>query len=156
MLQRFVRMRGEFRGWTQRAKSWWFRHVGRRGSALLFFSFLDGYYGWNLLTLPPVAESTPTFKFIDEFAPIEIWAGIWGITSLTCLVFAFRRWDGIAFAIAIALFALWGFIYVAGDVTGHIYRGNVAASIWFAFALFVLLISGWPEESGGDKWTQQT
>lgn len=136
-------------------KRWWMRRVGRRGSALLFFAFLNGYYTFGLLSLPREAANTQTFKFIDGFAPIEAWAGLWGFSSLLCLVFAFRRWDGIAFAGAILVYLLWGMIYLAGDIAGEIYRGSIAASVWFALAMFVWLISGWPEVPGGDKWLTQ-
>lgn len=138
-----------------KAKIWWLRHVGRRGSALLFFAFLDCFYSWSLLTLPPAAKLTPAFKFVQDFAPIEVWAGVWGFVGLTCLGFAFRRWDGIAFTLAIALFLLWGTIYLWGGLAGEIYRGWVSSSIWYGFALFVGLISGWPEAPGGDKWRTQ-
>lgn len=138
-----------------RATKWWMKNVGRRGSALLFFSFLDAFYSWSLLSLPPQAKESPTFQFIDRMVPIEICAAVWGFVGLICLIFAFRRWDGIAFTLAIALFLLWGIVYVAGDVANQIYRGWVGSTIWFAFALFVLLISGWPEAPGGDKWPTQ-
>lgn len=120
----------------------------------MFFAFLNSYYCWGLLSLPPEAKASPAFSFINGFAPIEVWAGLWGFSAFLCWIFAFRRGDAIAFAAGIAIYLLWGIIYLAGDIAGQIYRGSIAASIWFALSMFVGLISGWPEVPGGDKWTQ--
>lgn len=133
-------------------KSWWLRHIGRRGSALQFFALLNAYYSWGLLTLPPQAKLSPAFLFIDGVVPVEVWSLAFGISSLLCLVCSFRRWDGIAFAATIAIYLLWGIIYLAGDIAGEIYRGSVSAALFFALSTFVGLISGWPEVPGGDKW----
>lgn len=137
-----------------KVRNWWLYRIGRRGSALFFFSFLDGIYCWSLLTLPSEVKNTPTFTYINDWAPLEAWAIAWGITSLVCFIGAFRKKDPVAFTAAIPIFLLWGTLYLAGDLAGEIYRGYVAAAIWYAFSLFVLLISGWPDTSGGDKWTQ--
>lgn len=143
---------------VRNVKNWWLSVIGRRGSALLFFGLLDCFYSWSLLALPPEAKQTPSYIFVEKIAPVEVWAGVWGVVGLICFVSAFlpSRKDFIAFTAAIAVFSLWGLVYMAGDIAGAIYRGTVSAIIWFAFALFVFLISGWPEVRGGDEWTQES
>lgn len=135
-------------------RNWWMLIVGRRGSALLFFAFLDFVYGGSLLTLPQEAKLSPTYEFIGKLAPIPLWGSAWTAVGIICLVSAFIRRDSIAFTSAICIKILWAIVFLSGDIAGDIYRGWVAASVWFAMSLLVIVISGWPETPGGDRWKQ--
>lgn len=119
----------------------------------MFFAFLDLIYSWSLLTLPPEAKAAATYQYVGGTVPLAAWAALWATVGLICLASAFVRRDYAGFTAAIALKIIWGIVYLAGDIAGEIFRGWVAASIWWAMSLLILLISGWPETRGGDKWT---
>jgi hypothetical protein len=119
--------------------------IGRRGASLLFLALLDGVYALSLLAAPAEARSQPSFAFLVGLLPLPVWAGIWGVVGLVCLVQAFARFDTFAFAAASLLKVVWGTVYVLGWALGDIPRGWVASVIWYGFAIWLAIISGWRE-----------
>jgi hypothetical protein len=74
-----------------------------------------------------------------------MWALLWGLVGVVCLVSAFRRADQAGFAAAISIKMLWGLLFAGGQVFAGLDRGYVSAAVWLALALLVALIAGWPE-----------
>ena len=114
--------------------------VGRRGSALLFFAFLDAVYCYGLLTAP--RPLVPFYKWMAEIMPLGTWAACWGTVGVICLLYAFRQYDTPAFMFAVGLKVGWGLLSFWGWAAGAIDRGYVSAAIWLAFSAFVYLIAG--------------
>ncbi|MEU4224266.1 hypothetical protein AB0F17_08235 [Nonomuraea sp. NPDC026600] len=126
------------------------RRVGHRGTALLFFALVDLVYSASLASAPPETLASPSYVFLAQLLPIPVWAVVWLVVGLLCLMQAFMRSDRLAFACASALKVGWGLIYLVGWIVVDLPRGYVAAAIWLAFAGFVHVISRWPEP-GGDR-----
>jgi hypothetical protein len=116
--------------------------VNYRGGALLFFAFLDFVVGSSLLTDPP---NTAGYRVIDTL-PYSVWAFLWLAVSAICAVQAFaRKNDAYGFLAAASIKFLWSFGFLLAWLEHGAYRAEVAASTWFVFGLFVLLISGWKD-----------
>jgi hypothetical protein len=120
--------------------------IGRRGSALLFFALVDAVYGWGLHTLPPVYAKSPAFSFYLRVLPLDAWAWWWAVTGLVCLVGAFAKNDWFAFAFAMLIKFAWGVVSLLAWIDDKVYFGYATAAIWLAFAGFVLVVAGWPEQ----------
>lgn len=131
------------------AKRWYFSikaRLGRRGSGLLFFAFVDLMYSYFLFTAPPQLRQAPSYIFLASILPLWGWALAWAIPGLTCIFCAFRKKDVIAFTATMAIKITWTSVYLAGAVLGEIQFGYITATFWFSMAMLVRLISGWPEE----------
>lgn len=126
-------------------RDFFLRHVGRRGSALLFFAFLDFVYSFSLWAPPVDAKKTASLKFIASVLPLPVWATLWAIAAVLCLIDAFRKKDKIGFAAAITIKVLWGWLFIIGGVAAHLERAYVSATVWLCLAAWVAIISGWPE-----------
>lgn len=120
--------------------------IGRRGASLLFLALLDLIYAAGLFALPPEARSNPSYVFVGHLLPLPVWASIWGLVGLVCLVQAFASRDVLAFGAASLLMGLWGTVYLVGWALGDISRGWLAAVIWYGFAVWLAIISGWREQ----------
>lgn len=122
-----------------------FLKVGRRGAVLLFFALLDFVYAYGLLT--PTAETlrNSTYMFIGRFGTVQLWAALWAIAGVFCLVNAFRQKDSAGFTAAIAIKILWGLLFLMGWLIGAVDRGYLATTIWLGFAALLFLILSWPE-----------
>lgn len=119
--------------------------VGRRGSALLFFSMLDWVYAFSLLNPPEESTRLPSLMFVSRIAPLWVWACLWLIPAVLCLCQAWTRHDQVAFTSAIAIKVLWGTLYLIGWVVVGLDRAYVSLVIWWALAGFVAIIASWPE-----------
>lgn len=125
--------------------------IGRRGAALLFFALLDLVYCYSLLYPPhPLPES---YRWPATVMPLPVWALIWALVGLVCLVCAFVDRDSVAFTAAIAIKVGWGGVALFGWIYGPVERGYVSAMIWFAFGAFVYLIAG-GIPAGGREWSK--
>jgi hypothetical protein len=114
--------------------------IGRRGSALLFFTLLDTIYCVGLLTAPrPLA---PFYVWMNGILPLAAWAGIWAAVAVICLFYAFLVHDTAAFMAAVGLKVAWGLLALFGWLAGQVERGYLTAVIWLGFAAFVFLIAG--------------
>lgn len=121
------------------------RRIGRRGASLLFLALLDLVYSASLLAVPPETRSAGSYAFLARMLPLPAWAAIWGAVGLVCLVQAFARTDVIAFGAASLLKVLWATVYLIGWALGDIPRGWLASVIWYGFAVWLAIISGWRE-----------
>lgn len=133
------------------------RHrIGRRGTALLFFAFLDLIYAYSLLFPDAETRASAQFVFFASIAPMWLWAAAWAVVGLVCLWYAFARRDRWGFTAAIGLKVGWGILNFAGWVVDGVERGYVSTAIWLAFAGWVWIVNGWPEpgDGRGPTWTR--
>lgn len=116
------------------------RRIGKRGAALSFFVVLDFAFCFGLLEVPRPLSSF--YLWMDSIIPLTVWAAVWGITGLVCLVFMFLIHDTPAFMMAVGLKIGWGLLSLLGWVAGVADRGYLSAVIWLGFAALVFLIAG--------------
>lgn len=130
------------------------RRVGFRGATLIWFALIDALYGLSLATQPPPAERSDVVQWATTFIPLQAWTGLFLATSATCIVYAFRRRDRIAFMAASGTHGILGATMLAGWALGVAERGWSSAAIWLGMAGWVTLIAGWPEPtpSDGQAW----
>jgi len=133
------------------------RRLGFRGSSLLFFAVLDFVFSFSYFNPPPERRQAASLRYLADLAPLWAWGALWGAVGLTCLFYAFRRHDKVAFAAAIGIKILWGGIYLGGAFVAHIERAYVSAGLWLCIAGFVGVISRWPEPAAalGDRREQR-
>lgn len=118
--------------------------VGRRGAALLFFALLDAVYAVSLLAPDRTSRRTATTLFVDSVAPLWVWGLLWAAAGVVCLAHAFRMSDRVGFAAAIAIKTVWGLLFVFAGFAG-VSRAYVGAAIFLCMAVWVAIISSWPE-----------
>lgn len=121
------------------------RRVGRRGTTLLFLSLLDFVIAASLIHPQAEAARTASTRFVADIAPLWTWGLLWAAVGAACAVGAFRLHDRWAFAAAMALKVLWGGVYVFGWAIAGLDRGWLGGVVWWAFAAFVYVVSGWAE-----------
>lgn len=130
------------------------RHIGRRGTSLLFVGLISTVIALSLLSPPRTGRPNLAHLQLAAIAPLRVWAVLWGITAGLCLVQAFARSDRLAFAAATALTLAWGLIHVAGSLTGVNPAGWIGGAVWLGFGGWLTLISTWPE--AGPDVSQET
>lgn len=121
------------------------RRIGRRGTALLFFAFLDSVYAYGLYHPAPEYRRTSSVLFLEAIAPLQLWGTLWLIAGILCLINAFRINDRIGFAGAIAVKVLWGLLFLAGALVVHLDRAYISATLWLCMAGWIAIIASWPE-----------
>jgi hypothetical protein len=114
--------------------------IGRRGAFLVFLTILDAAYGYSLLA------DAGAIKSIDLFLPVTAWGIIWLTVAAVCATGVFAKGDWPQYTIASLLKAVWGGLFVQVWLVQGLPRGWVSVVIWFAFALTVALVGGWPEK----------
>lgn len=125
--------------------------LGRRGTCLVFFGLLDVIYALSLASPDQESRSGKFLASIAYIAPLWVWSLLWGVTGLVCLWYAFQRRDRVGFAAAIFIKVTWATACLVAWISGGADRGYVSAAIWFAFAGFVWVLSGWPEPNSTFK-----
>jgi hypothetical protein len=116
---------------------WFAVHAGRRGVFLLFLCVLDVIYAYSLSISPAPGQHVNPW-----------WTWIWFAAAANALSGAFIRKDRIQYAIAAGVKVSWALYELQGFIEGSNPRGWISATVWFSFALIVLLIASWPEENG--------
>lgn len=129
--------------WRTVAGLWW--RVGRRGVSLLFIGSLGLVLAASLTWIPPEQAANPAYLMLAQLAPLTLWAAAWLLSGLLCWVQAFMIQDRIAYALASAMWWLYGLAYLVGTATGINPRGWVGGLIWLAFGAWVNLIATWDE-----------
>ncbi len=128
------------------------RHVGRRGASLLFLAEVDIFYAASLMWPSPASQQTPTNLFFASLLPLDLWAAMWAAVGLTCIAYAFRHHDRVAFTAAIGVKTLWAGFAVIGVFAGGVPVSTPA--IWISFGGFVWLVSDWRDPD--DHWTMRS
>lgn len=121
------------------------RRIGRRGASLAFVGLLALIIAASLAFAPPAQRVSPGYVALAAVVPLDVWALVWGLVGVLCLVQMFLRSDRIAFAAATALLLLYGLVHLVSTVTGANPLGWVAGAVWLAFGGWIALIATWPE-----------
>jgi hypothetical protein len=82
---------------------------------------------------------------LSTLAPLSVWAMCWGTSMVVCWVQAFMKQDRVAFALATAMWWLYGLANITGFFTGVNPRGWVSGLLWLGFGGWINLIATWPE-----------
>jgi hypothetical protein len=124
--------------------------IGRRGATLLFLAVLDVLYGYSQL-----ATEAPARAF-DLLLPWEVWGWIWIGAGLFIATGIFARQDWPQFTVAAGLKLCWGLLFIRVWLIDDVARGWVSVVIWLCFALFVVVVAGWPEPHHGEDLPEIT
>ncbi|MEV0382829.1 PAS domain S-box protein [Nonomuraea sp. NPDC050643] len=119
--------------------------IGRRGASLAFVGLLCLVIAASLEFAPATQRAAPGYTTLAAVAPLTVWAVVWCVTGVLCLVQMFMRSDRMAFAAATALLLLYGLVYLVSTFTGENPRGWVGGAVWLAFGGWIALIATWPE-----------
>lgn len=121
------------------------RQLGRRGAILLSFGFIWVASGYGRIVQPQPDQRG--LKLLLDLAPLTVWGWLWVAAGLIAVVSAWlpegADWPGF---LALPLVLLpWMLSYVATWLLGDYERGWVAALVWGAAAVPVLVVAGWRE-----------
>jgi hypothetical protein len=119
-------------------------HVGRRGTSLLFFAFLDFMFALSYYFPAPGIRRSSGVHFLASIAPLWLWGTLWTVVGAILVVHAFKVNDKIGFAFAAGIKVLWATIYTIGIFFG-VERAWLSAALWLAIAGWLAVISTWPE-----------
>lgn len=121
------------------------RMLGRRGAILLSYGAVWSLYGYGLLIAP--RANLIGLDLALQLLPQAVWAWLWIGVGLVALVSAFLSqgvdWLGFLAMPTIAL--AWIVSYLEAWLVGDFPRGWVAAAIWTAIAVPVIVVAGWRE-----------
>ena len=121
------------------------RALGRRGAILLSYGTVWSLYGYAQITSPQPDQRglTPAL----ELAPLAVWGWLWALTGLTAIVSAWlpQGLDWLGFLALPAMVLPWTGSYLLAWLMGDFPRGWVAALVWAAIAVPVLVVAGWRE-----------
>lgn len=100
--------------------------------------------------LPPVVQATERIPAVEEYAPVEVWAGIWIVAGVVVVGMASAR-RGLRHIVAIAsmLPAAWGLIFLAAFVTGESSAGYLTLLTMSTMTLLTLAYTDAIEEVPG-------
>ena len=121
------------------------KRIGRRGAWLLVMALLDFIYAYGLIFPTQFARTSPSLSYFQRWMPLTAWGIIWGLVSLTCLIYAFKIKDGIGFGVAVGLKVGWAMTLLLGWIVGDVERGYQSAAFFFALAAALLLTASWRE-----------
>ena len=118
--------------------------LGRRGAILLAYGTVWALYGYGQL-ISPLRQ--PGLQLALQILPLTVWAWAWITTGVLAIVAAFlpagTDWFGFVGLVLIVL--PWMTSYLATWLLGDFPRGWVAASVWAAIAVPVIVVAGWRE-----------
>lgn len=124
-------------------------YIGRRGAFLAFLAVLDVIVGRSLIdTLPFGLTAELVYAPFVAIMPITWWAAWWILTAAAAAAAAFiQRLRTAVFGCCALIKVAWGAGYLYGWSSDEpaFTRGYQTATIFFFFALIVVLISGWRE-----------
>lgn len=123
------------------------RWPGRRGHSLFFFATLYITIGQSFYTTPMTPQLKELLWAHLQIFPIHYWGIIWITGGILNVVGVFwKNFEGLSFAVAAAIMAMWATGYAINQLLGHGHMSYIGFVIYASFSAFVLLISGWPEE----------
>ncbi|MFG3660226.1 hypothetical protein [Streptomyces sp. NPDC047706] len=119
--------------------------LGRRGAILLSYGTVWALYGYAQITTPQPDQRG--LRPALEFMPLTVWGWLWVLTGLVAVVCAWmpQGLDWPAFLALPFMVLPWMGSYLMAWATGDFPRGWVAAIVWAAIAVPVLVVAGWRE-----------
>ena len=121
------------------------KHTGRRGATLLLLAFLDIVIGFGVYTAEADGR-TSAYSGQLAIAPLWMWACAWWYTAVILVFSAFRKHDAVGFAFASGIKFVWALSFLLGYLIHNQERAWISAGTWIVIALWLQLVSGWPEE----------
>lgn len=120
------------------------RMLGRRGAILLSYGTVWSLYGYAQLT--PQTEQ-PGLGLALQMLPLPVWGCLWIAAGVLALVSAFlpQGVDWFGFVALVLIVLPWTSSYLASWLLGDFPRGWVAAAVWGAIAVPVIVVAGWRE-----------
>lgn len=121
------------------------RRLGRRGTILTCYGLVWILYGFGQLITPQPDQRG--LKLALSLVPLEGWGWAWivaGAIALAC-AWAPPGRDAVGFVSLVLIVMPWTATYLAAWLLGDYPRGWVAAAIWTALVVPVLVVAGWPE-----------
>ncbi|MFJ5967872.1 hypothetical protein [Streptomyces sp. NPDC093060] len=121
------------------------RALGRRGAILLCYGTVWALYGYGVLISPQPNQLG--LNLAIQLLPLQVWGVLWIIAGVIALVSAWLPsgfdWPGF---LALPVIVLpWMTSYFVAWLQGDFTRGWIAAAVWAAIAVPVLVVAGWPE-----------
>jgi peptidoglycan/LPS O-acetylase OafA/YrhL len=121
------------------------RALGRRGAILLSYGTVWALYGYGQFISPPAEQ--PGLTLAVQMMPLHAWAILWIGTGLLAVVAAWLKQgvDWFGFVALVLIVLPWMLSYFVSWLQGDFPRGWVAAAVWAAIAVPVLVVAGWRE-----------
>jgi hypothetical protein len=119
--------------------------LGRRGAILLSYGTVWSLFGYGQLISPLPPQ--PGLTLALQMMSLHAWGWLWITAGAIALVSAWLPqgvdWPGF---LALPLIVLpWMLSYFVSWLQGDFPRGWVAAAVWAAIAVPVLVVAGWRE-----------
>ncbi|MEU9470407.1 hypothetical protein AB0D78_28085 [Streptomyces avermitilis] len=122
------------------------RMLGRRGAILLSYGTVWSLYGYGQL-ISPLREQQPGLGLALQLMPFTVWAVAWIVAGLLAVAAALlpQGVDWFGFVGLVLIVLPWTTSYLASWLLGDFPRGWVAAAVWAAIAVPVIVVAGWRE-----------
>jgi len=119
--------------------------LGRRGAILLSYGTVWALYGYGQLGSPPAAQ--PGLTLAMQLLPLTVWGWLWLVTGILASVSAFvpQGVDWFGFVALVLIVLPWTLSYLVSWLQADFPRGWVAAAVWGAIAVPVIVVAGWRE-----------
>ena len=117
---------------------------GRRGAVQLLLSVVYLVIGASFLLIPQPTSRLIALQWLIEIVPIQPVACLWLVAALVGAVSAFfcRPSDWVGFFALTLAPAVWGCLFLIGVLFGAPMLGVVSVAIYWAFAAFLMVVSG--------------
>lgn len=127
------------------------RKLGRRGAILTCYGAVWTLYGTAQLLTP--SSDQRGLGVLLNIAPLTAWACAWIVAGLIALACAWAPpgRDAPAFLALPLVVVPWMASYLVTWAMGDFPRGWVAAAVWTAITVPVLVVAGWPEPPRGKR-----
>jgi hypothetical protein len=125
---------------------WLGRALGRRGAILGGYGTVWLLYGYGQLVQPPPDQRG--LSLLLAAMPLAAWAWLWMMAGLVAIVCAFlpQGLDVAGFVALVVIVLPWMLGYLASWWPLAMFpRGWIAALIWGAITMPVIVVAGWSE-----------
>jgi len=122
------------------------KHLGRRGAILLSYGFVWSLIGYGQITSP--VPDRRGLKVLLDVMPLHVWGWCWIIAGLVAAVSAFlpQGRDAPGFVALVLIVLPWMLGYLLSWWPLGLYpRGWIAAALYGALTLPVVVVAGWRE-----------
>jgi hypothetical protein len=121
------------------------RQLGRRGAILSCYGIVWALYGLAQVTMPQPDQRG--LALLIKLMPLAAWGWCWIGAGLVALVYAWAPpgRDAVAFPALVIVVVPWMASNLATWALGDNPRGWIAAAVWTAITVPVLVVAGWQE-----------